>query len=244
MDEALATKAEMIRVNCDSDRPTVSARELHEFLGVDTDYPHWFSRMCEYGFTENADYRTFLSDRSDGLPGKPRQDAEITLDMAKELCMIQRNDRGRQARQYFIRVENEWNNPEMVMARAVKMADAKVKRLEAKVESDKPKVLFADSVSGSQNSILIRELSKMLNQNGINLGEKKLFEWMRENGYLIRKFGRDYNSPTKYSMEHRLMEVKETAISQTAGTQTKITPLITGKGQQYFINKFLKGEKS
>lgn len=244
MDEALATKAEMIRVNCDSDRPTVSARELHEYLCVDTDFRHWFTRMSEYGFNENVDYARVVQ-KCPTLGGmQDMVDYQLTLDMAKELCMIQRNDRGRQARQYFIRVENEWNNPEMVMARAVKMADAKVKRLEAKVESDKPKVLFADSVSGSQNSILIRELSKMLNQNGINLGEKKLFEWMRENGYLIRKFGRDYNSPTKYSMEHRLMEVKETAISQTAGTQTKITPLITGKGQQYFINKFLKGEKS
>ena len=244
MDEALATKTEMIRVNCDSDRPTVSARGLHEFLGVDTRFNDWFPRMAEYGFSEGTDYYSFLSNGDGFGKAATRTDYQLTLDMAKELCMIQRNDRGRQARQYFIRVENEWNNPEMVMARAVKMADAKVKRLEAKVESDKPKVLFADSVSGSQNSILIRELSKMLNQNGINLGEKKLFEWMRENGYLIRKFGRDYNSPTKYSMEHRLMEVKETAISQTAGTQTKITPLITGKGQQYFINKFLKGEKS
>lgn len=87
---------ELIKVTYDNDRPLVSARELHDFLEVETDYPHWFQRMCGYGFSEGTDYQTFLTDRSDGLPGKPRQDAMITVDMAKEICMIQRNAKGKE----------------------------------------------------------------------------------------------------------------------------------------------------
>ena len=109
---------ELIKIDYQSDRPTVSARELHEFLEVGTPYDKWFPRMCEYGFTDGVDYSTFLSDRVDGLPGKPRQDAQLTIDMAKELCMIQRSEKGRQARQYFIQLEKDWNSPEKVMARA------------------------------------------------------------------------------------------------------------------------------
>ena len=101
------------------ERPTVSGRELHDFLEVTTRYNDWFNRMTEYGFTEGEDYYSFLSNRSDGLAGKPRTDHQLTIPMAKELCMIQRNERGKQARQYFLAVEAQWNSPEAVMRRAV-----------------------------------------------------------------------------------------------------------------------------
>ena len=94
------------------ERPTVSGRELHDFLEVTTRYNDWFNRMTEYGFTEGEDYYSFLSNRSDGLAGKPRTDHQLTIPMAKELCMIQRNERGKQARQYFLAVEAQWNSPE------------------------------------------------------------------------------------------------------------------------------------
>lgn len=110
----------LIPVSYDNpERPTVSGRELHEFLEVTTRYNDWFNRMTEYGFTEGEDYYSFLSNRSDGLAGKPRTDHQLTIQMAKELCMIQRNERGKQARQYFLAVEAQWNSPEAVMRRAV-----------------------------------------------------------------------------------------------------------------------------
>ena len=227
---------ELIPISYESDRPTVSARELHKFLEVKTDFAHWFDRMAEYGFSQGTDFQTFLSESTGG---RPAQDAQLTIDMAKELCMIQRTERGKEARHYFIEVEKSWNDPATVMARALKMADAKIKHLEMQAEENKSKVLFANSVSGSKTSILIRDLAKLISQNGNKIGEKRLFEWLRVNGYLISKYGRDRNSPTQKSMEMKLMEVKETAIAHSDGTYTEKTPLITGKGQQYFINKFI-----
>lgn len=122
----------LIPINYDNpERPAVSGRELHDFLEVTTRYNDWFNRMTEYGFTEGEDYYSFLSNRSDGLAGKPRTDHQLTIPMAKELCMIQRNERGKQARQYFLAVEAQWNSPEAVMRRAVLIADRKVKELQS-----------------------------------------------------------------------------------------------------------------
>lgn len=234
---------QLIKVTVDSDRPTVSARELHEFLEVKTPYDKWFPRMAEYGFTEGVDYSTFLSDRSDGLPGKPRQDAQLTIDMAKEICMIQRTEKGKQARQYFIQLEKDWNSPEKVMARALRLADQKIQMLTEQITIDRPKVLFADAVSASKSSILIGELAKLLQQNGVNIGQNRLFEWLRENGYLIRRNGADYNMPTQRAMEMKLFQIKETAVTHSDGHVTvSRTPKVTGKGQQFFVEKFL-GEK-
>ena len=246
------TMDELIKIAYDNDNITVSARELHEFLGVKTAYKDWFPRMCEYGFTDGQDYCSFLSDRSDGLPGKPRQDAALTIDMAKELCMIQRNERGKQARQYFIQLEKDWNSPEKVMARALRIAEGKIKQLsevkatlEIKVEQDKPKVLFAEAVSAAKTSILIGELAKILKQNGVDTGEKRLFQWLREKGYLIRRRGTDYNAPTQKSMDMGLFEVKETAVTHSDGhVSVNKTTKVTGKGQQYFISKFLGERKA
>lgn len=231
---------ELIKVTYDNDRPAVSARDLHEFLEVGSEYSHWFKRMCEYGFTEGQDYSPFLTNRVDGLSGKPRQDAILTIDMAKELCMLQRNEKGKQARQYFIQLEKDWNSPEKVMARALQIANKKLQVLEAKAEEDKPKVLFADSVAASHRSILIFDLAKILKQNGVDIGGNRLFDWMRKNGYLVRRKGSDYNMPTQRSMEMGLFEVKETSVSHSDGhISVNKTPKVTGKGQQYFINAFL-----
>ena len=231
---------ELIKVTYDNDRPAVSARDLHDFLEVGARYNDWFTRMCEYGFTEGEDYYSFLSNRVDGLSGKPRQDAVLTIDMAKEICMIQRNEKGKQARQYFLQIEKDWNSPEKVMARALQIAETKLKTLETKVAADAPKVLFADAVSASRTSILVGELAKLLKQNGVEIGPHRLFAWLRENGYLIRRNGSDFNMPTQRSMELGLFTVKETAITRSDGAVTvSKTPKVTGKGQQYFIQKFL-----
>lgn len=238
---------ELIKVDYSNDRPAVSARELHEFLDVETPFNKWFPRMCEYGFSEGESYRTFLSNRSDGLPGKPRMDAAITIDMAKEICMLQRNEKGKLARQYFLQLEKDWNSPEKIMARALLMADRKIRErdnqirdLTAKTEEMRPKALFADSVTAGDSSILIGELAKILRQNGMDTGEKRLFAKLRDEGFLIKRKGTDYNMPTQKSMEMGLFRIKETVINHSNGhTTVSKTVKVTGKGQQYFVNKFL-----
>lgn len=224
----------------DNHEPVVSGRQLHEALGVKTAYKDWFPRMTEYGFTEGEDFSSFLS-KSTG--GRPSQDHIIKLDMAKEIAMIQRTDRGKQVRQYFIQVEKDFNSPEKIMARALLMADQKVHKLEAQIKADRPKVLFADAVSASKSSCLIGELAKILKQNGIDIGQNKLFQWLRSNGYLISRRGESWNQPTQKSMKLGLFELKKTNINHADGhTTVNTTTKVTGKGQQYFINKFLNQE--
>ncbi|MBQ8298132.1 MAG: phage antirepressor KilAC domain-containing protein [Ruminococcus sp.] len=243
---------ELITINYEtSDRPTVMGRQLHEALEVSTPYHKWFPRMCEYGFTENEDYSTTDKNvlRTDGTPMPQIQhDHQLTIPMAKEICMLQRSEKGKQFRQYFIKVEEAWNSPEMVMGRALKIAQKQLDqiktenlRLTAKIEADKPKIIFADAVSVANTSILIGELAKILKQNGVDIGQNRLFEYLRTNGYLISRKGSDRNMPTQRAMEMGLFEIKETTISHADGhTTINKTPKVTGKGQQYFINKFLK----
>jgi anti-repressor protein len=220
----------------------ISGRELHEFLEVGTEYKKWFSRMTEYGFEENINFvRVYQKCRT---PGGLQDivDHHIKLDMAKEIAMIQRTDRGKEARQYFLRIEKMWNSPEMVMKRALEYADKKVIELKQQIQLDRPKVVFADAVSASKTSILIGDLAKLLKQNGYNTGQQRLFNELREKGYLIKRKGADYNSPTQRSMEMGLFEVKETAITHSDGhVSISKTTKVTGKGQIYFINK-LKSE--
>lgn len=122
----------------------------------------------------------------------------------------------------------------------VEAENAQQKQLLAENE---PKVVFAESVAASSDTILIRELAKLICQNGVKIGQNRLFQWMRDNGYLIRKPGRDYNMPTQYSLEHGLMCVTESSYINAYGeVQLCFTPRITAKGQQYFINKFLNKE--
>lgn len=233
---------DLIPINFDSERPTVSARELHSFLEIDTRFNDWFHRMTDYGFTEDMDFYSFLSKTSE-QGGRPSTDYQLTIDMAKELAMIQRNEKGRQARQYFIQIEKDWNSPEKVMARALEFAHKEIHSLSARIEHDKPKVLFADSVASSKASILVGEMAKILKQNGIDIGEKRFFRWLRENGYLVSRYGTDYNMPTQRSMELKIFEIKETAVTHASGTVTvNKTPKVTGKGQRYFVNKFLNKE--
>lgn len=232
---------ELIKVTLNDEHdPVVSGRQLHEALGVKTPYSMWFDRMVEYGFTENQDFLLNNFVKQTGRGGHNRVDHIIKLDMAKEIAMIQRTDRGKKVRQYFIQVEKDFNSPEKIMARALLLADEKIQKLETQIEADKPKVLFADAVSASHTSILVGELAKLISQNGYKIGANRLFAWMRENGYLIKRKGSDWNMPTQRSMEMGLFEIKETNIQHPDGhvTITK-TSKVTGKGQQYFINKFL-----
>lgn len=236
----------LIPINYDGEQPTVSARALHTGLGIRSNFTTWFDRMCEYGFTE-VDYKKCFPNLESGCNGgQNRVDYLISVDMAKQICMLQRSPEGKQIRQYFIDLEKAWNTPEQIMARALKMADKTIESLKADnealiedVQRMKPKEIFADAVSASHTSILIGELAKLLKQNGVETGQRRLFTWMRDNGYLI-KSGSSKNMPTQKSMEMGLLEIKEGSYINGAGVNvTTKTPKVTGKGQQYFINKFL-----
>lgn len=238
---------ELLKVNYDNDRITLSARELHEFLGIGTQYTKWFDRMSEYGFYENVDYQAISQKRLTAQGNETTYiDHEITLDMAKEIAMIQRSDKGKEVRQYFLELERRWNSPEAVMNRALEYSRKQVKALmeekQGLIKENKelkPKALFADAVSASNESILIGQLAKLIRQNGYEIGQNRLFEWMRENEYLIKK-GERYNQPTQKSMDLGLFEVKERTITNPDGsTRITLTTKVTGKGQVYFINKFL-----
>lgn len=246
----------LIPINYDNpERPTVSGRELHEFLQVGADYRHWFPRMVEYGFTEGEDFNPVKIDRVQNEGGRKVtrtvDDHQLTIPMAKELCMIQRNERGKQARQYFLVVEAQWNSPEAVMRRAVLIATKQNKQLvnanrqlTARVTELEPKGVFADAVSASKSSILIGELAKIVRQNGVDMGQNRLFDYLRKNGYLVRGNRTDRNMPTQRSMELGLFEIKETTICHSDGhTSISKTVKVTGKGQQYFINLLL-GKKN
>lgn len=236
---------EVIKVTVnDNHEPIVSGRQLHEALGVKTEYKKWFSRMTEYGFNENEDFLKVTQKCLTSSTGQNTIDHIIKIDMAKEIAMIQRTDKGKEVRQYFIQVEKDFNSPEKIMARALLMADKKIHKLETQIEADKPKVLFADAVSASHTSILVGELAKLISQNGYKIGANRLFAWMRENGYLIKRKGSDWNMPTQRSMDLKLFEIKETNVQHADGhISVNKTPKVTGKGQQYFINKFLSEDE-
>lgn len=143
-------------------------------------------------------------------------------------------------------LEKALNEPDFLIKLATKLKEEKEARIKAEqqIEADKPKVIFADAVSVADTSILIGDLAKLLKQNGIDTGAKRLFEWLREKGYLIKRKGADYNSPTQYAMELGLFEVKETAVTHSDGHVTiNKTTKVTGKGQQYFINRFFNDRK-
>ena len=227
----------LLKVKYDNDRITVSARELHDFLEVKTAYKDWFPRMCGYGFREGEDFCSFLSESTGG---RPAQDAQLTIDCAKEICMLQRNEKGKQARQYFIQLEKDWNSPEKVMARALLMSQRTFEQLGQEIEEMKPKALFADAVSASQTSILVGDLAKLIKQNGHDIGQRRLFQWMRDKGYLIKQQGSSWNMPTQKSMDLELFEIKETTITHSDGRiSIKKTVKVSGKGQIYFVNKFM-----
>lgn len=229
---------ELIKIDYENDRPTVLARDLHKFLEVGTPYDKWFPRMCEYGFAVGEDYSTFLSNRSDGLPGKPRQDAQLTIDMAKEICMLQRNEKGKQARQYFLQLEKEWNSPEAVMARALRLSESRLKSAEAKIhglqgelDTALPKAEFYDTFVSSDKCTGLRVTAKEL-----GVPEREFVRFLIGEKYLYRTPSKQLLPYAKKSNEG-LFEVKD---YYTKSDIVKPQIFFTPQGKKFFYDELIK----
>ena len=225
----------------------VSARELYLGLGLNkSNWAKWFNKniLNNEFFKEHEDWEGFVFSTN----GNETTDFAISIDFAKHIAMMARTEKSHEFRNYFIECEKklrEVSTPQLpqdylsALKALVASEEEKAKLLQEKKENA-PKVLFADSVSTSKTTILVREMAKILKQNGVDTGEKKFYKWLRENGYLVKASCTDYNMPTQKSMRLGLFEIKETTINHSNGTiSISRTPKVTGKGQQYFINKFL-----
>lgn len=226
---------ELLKINYEADRITLSARELHEFLEIQTRFNVWFPRMIEYGFNENIDYRR-VSQKCATLGGMQEKiDYEISLDMAKEIAMIQRNEKGRQARQYFIEVEKKWNSPEYVMNRALEISRQKVERLMLENKELKPKAEFFDAVADSKNAIQMSEVAKVLNYPGY--GRNRLFEFLREKKVLMSN-----NQPYQKYVDCGYFRVVEQKYTKPNGDiAINIKTLVYQKGVNYIRKLLEKG---
>ena len=237
---------ELIEVKTKEDVQVVSARDLHEVLGVKTRFSLWVKQNFKH-FRDCIDFTSVVTttevQNNGGVQARDLQDYVLTIETAKHIAMMSGTDKGYKIRDYFIKVEQAWNSPEMVMKRALEIANKKVEQLKTENQEMKPKALFADAVSTSDTPILVGELTKILHQNGVSMGQNRMFRWLRDNGYLISKKGTSYNMPTQRAMELGLFKIKENAITHSDGhvTITK-TPKVTGKGQVYFVNKFVGEE--
>jgi len=242
-----------LKINYETEQPTISARDIHKYLGIEKRFSAWFESNSK-NFVENEDFTGVLLgtevQNNGGVQLRKLQDYNLTIDAAKHFCIMSRTEKGKMCRQYLIDLEKAWNTPEQIMARALKVADARINTLKEEknvlledVERMKPKEIFADAVSVSENSISVGGLAKLLKQNGVNIGQNRLFEWLRFKDYLI-KGGEDKNLPTQKSMNAGWFEIKEGVVINPKGIpKTTKTTKVTGKGQLYFINKFLKKMK-
>lgn len=229
---------ELIKINYESDRPTVLARDLHEFLEVKTAYKDWFPRMCEYGFAAGEDFNLLKNERVqiEGSRAVSRtvDDAQLTIDMAKEICMLQRNERGKQARQYFLQLEREWNSPEAVMSRALRMAEERLERfktinanLSVQNAIMQPKAEYFDGLCDRESLTGVRETAKLL-----GLKQNDFVKWLIDHKYIYRdKCGR--LMPYAEHVDSGLFTVKETYNDKTDWTGVQM--LITVKGKERFL---------
>lgn len=251
-------------------KQVVNARELHEKLGNKKQFANWIQlRIEQYGFVENQDFQVFNQKVKNSNGGRSRKEYALSLDMAKELCMVENNDAGRRIRKYFIEVEKKarTQNPFAIpqtYSEALQLAANQAKQIEQqklaleqkKIENDKlvadgkrkdativrmkPKEVFTDAVAGSKSNCLVGEVAKLITQNGYKIGEKQFFAWLRDNGYLGKK-GERYNIPNQqYMGKNPFFYIKRGVRQGDNGVlHTTSTTMLTPKGQIYFVNKFL-----
>ena len=251
-------------------KQAVNARELHEKLGNKKQFANWIQlRIEQYGFVENQDFQVFNQKVKNSNGGRSRIEYALSLDMAKELCMVENNEKGRMIRKYFIEVEKKarTQNPFAIpqtYSEALLLAANQAKQIEKqqlaleqkKIENDKlvadgkrkdativrmkPKEVFTDAVAGSKGNCLVGEVAKLITQNGYKIGEKQFFAWLRDNGYLGKK-GERYNIPNQqYMGKNPFFYIKRGVRQGDNGVlHTTTTTMLTPKGQIYFVNKFL-----
>mgnify|MGYP002588869954 FL=1 len=251
-------------------KQAVNARELHQKLGSKQQFANWIrNRIEKYGFVENQDFSSFnkVIKRENGATTVTEY--ALSLDMAKELCMVENNEKGRMIRKYFIEVEKKarTQNPFAIpqtYSEALLLAANQAKQIEKqqlaleqkKIENDKlvadgkrkdativrmkPKEVFTDAVAGSKGNCLVGEVAKLITQNGYKIGEKQFFAWLRDNGYLGKK-GERYNIPNQqYMGKNPFFYIKRGVRQGESGVlHTTSTTMLTPKGQIYFVNKFL-----
>lgn len=236
---------ELIKITVKNDQQLVSARDLHKGLDIKKRFSAWVEQNFR-DFEENTDFTSVPQGtvvQSGNGTIRKYDDYALTLDMAKQLCMMSHSDLGKKYRRYFIELERKWNDPQEVVKRGYAILQNENARLKIELETAKPKALFADSVAASDTTILIGELAKIIRGNGVDIGANRLFRWLREHGYLISRKGSDYNMPTQKSMELGLFKIIERTINQSDGSSRICkTTKVTGKGQQYFVNKFVGEE--
>lgn len=233
-----------IVVNYDNEKPTVSGRELHKALEVGTEYAKWFERMCEYGFTEGQDYSSFLTNRSDGKAGKPRTDHQLTIDMAKELCMIQRTEIGKRCREYFLAIERHWNSPEAIMARALQFANQRLElimqqnnelletnsRQAKQIAEMQPKATYYDIVLNCPNVIPIGTIAKDYGKSAVWLNK-----WLHDHEIQYRQ-GKVWLLYQKYA-DKGYTKSKTYAIPDDNGdSQAKTLTCWTMKGRLFLYD--------
>lgn len=232
---------ELIKTNQnDNDEIIVSGRDLHSFLGITTPYTMWFKRMVEYGFVEGTD---FITKMLESVGGRPGVDHHIKLDMAKEVSMLQRNEKGKQARQYFIKVEKMWNDPEMIVKRALDLQQKKIYQLETKIQEEKKYTDFGKVISLNEGAINVGAFAKLMyDEHDLKIGRNKLMAWLRDEGYLITQ-GREKNYPKQKYVERGWFRLATTVVKRSTGDFQNGTTLITGKGQVE-LSKILLSEYS
>lgn len=231
----------------------VNARDLHAFLGIGRDFTNWMKDQIERcDLAENQDYEVFAQNGENSKGGRPSKEYALSIGAAKEISMMSQSEKGKTARRYFIACEEKLKSlPKRELSRkelalmVIQQEEEKERlMLENKaqqeiIESQKPAVVFTSAVQAAVNSCLIGELAKILKQNGVDMGEKRLFKWLREKKYL-GSHGERYNIPNQEYIERGYFELKKGTRSGENGVMhTTITPKVTGKGQVYFVNKFL-----
>lgn len=254
---------EIIKINYDSEQPTVLGRDLHKALEVKTAYKDWFPRMCDYGFEEGKDFNPLKNERvqieGDREVSRQVTDHQLTIPMAKEICMLQRSEKGKMFRQYFISIEEQWNTPDVVIARALLMTNKKLEELKNKnlllkaenkaleventkkeniIQENQPKVDFAEGITASKGTISMSQFAKMVSkETGKTIGRNAILLWLRQQKILMRT-----NEP--YQMYKKYFEYIPVLNHWGKGG---FATRVTGKGQKWLFERLRKagviGEK-
>lgn len=226
---------------------SVNARDLWVALESKQDFSTWIKARLEQTYAvENEDYGVFQKAVENLKGGRPLLEYVLSLDLAKNISMLEKKEKGNQIRKYFISCEKQLiqqqshSLPQTYLEALESLVESEKRNqaLQERIEQDRPKVTFANAVSGSDSSISIGQFAKILKQNGIETGRQRLFNYFREKGYLIKGRTKDFNMPTQKAMEQGLFEVQEKAVALKDKTILSLSPRVTTKGQKFFIELF------